>query len=352
MPAAARLALLVAVAALAAVILSTVTGVLPRVVDSVGGAVSGLAGKVLVSPSPAPTSIRVPPPPTLVAPRRPYTNQPAVTLAGTVPEQVTGHSGYIVRIYVALPDSEPVAVRDVAVGETPSFTVADLPLEKGRNDVSATIVGPGGESDPSPVVTVVRDVSKPTLTISTPKNGATINSPTATVTGKTQASSAVVARNEANGSSASTTADGSGRFSVKVALAAGQNAIALTATDPAGNVGTAVVTVRRGSGHLTVALTASAYRLSAAGLPKDVELRAVVTNPDGAPLANQTVTFTLTIPGVPALTGDALTDASGMAKFRTTIPAGATIGSGLGTAFVSVPILGDASGRVSLTITK
>jgi hypothetical protein len=70
----------------------------------------------------------------------------------------------------------------------------------------------------------------------------------------------------------------------------------------------------------------------------------------GRPIAGQAVTFTLSIPGVPALTGDDVTDGSGTARYRTTIPAGATPGSGLGTAFVSTADYGDASGRISITI--
>jgi hypothetical protein len=55
---------------------------------------------------------------------------------------------------------------------------------------------------------------------------------------------------------------------------------------------------------------------------------------------------------IPALTGEDVTDGSGTATFRATIPAGATEGSGLGTAFVSTAEYGDASGRISITIVK
>ena len=78
----------------------------------------------------------------------------------------------------------------------------------------------------------------------------------------------------------------------------------------------------------------------------------MLTDPDGRAVAGQLITFTLTIPGVPAITGDDRTDASGAATFRTTIPAGASTGSGLATAFASTDELGDASGRVAITIVK
>ncbi len=285
-----------------------------------------------------------------MAPPRAYTNQPTATIVGTVPLEVVGRDGFLVRIYVALPDQEPVAVRDMAVGGTPSFVVENLPLEPGRNDVTATLVGPGGESETSPVVTYVLDTSKPKITVTSPESGATINGETATITGKTQGNSVVVARNEANGTSATVTADGKGAFTLVITLRSGDNGIALTATDPAGNIGTAVLAVRRGSGSLDLALSASAYRISAAHLPRTLELRVLVTDPDGGLLSGQLVNFTLSIPGVPAITGDGTSDETGLATFRTTIPAGATEGSGLATAFVSTLDFGEASAQISITI--
>ncbi len=352
MPIAARLALVVAVVALAAVVVTTVTGVLPRIVTSFGTALGGITDTFLKTPVPSDSLVPIPAAPTLVSPENPYTNRPTATVSGTVPLDVVGRSGYVIRIYVALPDLEPVAVRDVPVGETTSFVVDELPLETGRNDVSATLVGPGGESELSPMITFVLDRSKPKITVSSPRNGATVNGATVKITGKTQGRATVVARNEANGTAATTAAAGDGSFTLKVPLSSGKNGIALTATDLAGNVGTTVISVRRGSGDLEVAMSASAYRISAARLPRTIELRATVTDPNGKPMAGQAVTFTLTIPGVPALTGEDVTNGSGAATYRTTIPDGATQGSGLGTAFVSTLEYGDTSGRISITIIK
>jgi hypothetical protein len=352
MPLLARLALLVAIAALAVVVASTVTGVLPRVVSSFGSALGGITGTFLKTPVPSQSLAPIPAAPTLVSPQNPYTNKPTTNVAGTVPPEVVGRPGFLVRIYVALPDQQPVAVRDVGVGETTSFVVDSLTLEPGRNDVTATIVGPGGESESSPVITYVLDKTKPKITVSSPKNNATVNGATVKIAGKTQGKSTVVARNEANGTAATTTAGADGAFTLQVPLSSGTNGISLTATDPAGNVAAAVVTVRRGSGKLGIAVSSSAYQVSAARLPRGISLRALVTDPNGAPVVGQSVTFTLTIPGVPALTGEDVTDASGQATFRATIPAGATPGSGLGTAFVTTAQYGDASGRVSITIVK
>ena len=352
MPLVARVALVVAVVALAAVVFSTVTGGLPHVVSTIGTALGGIADTVIPTASPSASVAPIPPSPALVTPSNTFTNQPTTTLVGTVPLEVVGRDGYVIRVYVTLPDHEPVAVRDVAVGETPSFVVENLPLERGRNDVTATLVGPGGESEPSPIVTYVLDVSKPKVTVTEPTDGATVNAETATITGKTQGHAVVVARNEANGTSATATADPTGAFTLEVTLQPGTNGIALTATDLAGNVGTAILTVLRGSGTLDVGLSASAYRISAARLPRTIVLTARVTNPDGNALPGEMVTFTLSIPGVPVITSDSATDGSGVATFQTVIPAGATVGSGLATAFVTTVDFGEASAQISITLTE
>jgi hypothetical protein len=352
MPIVARLALVIAVVSLAGVVLATVSGALPRVVGSIGAAFGGLTDPFLATPTPAVEPIPIPPSPTLVAPEVPATNAETVTISGTVPGEIAGRSGFVVRIYIAIPDEEPVPVRDVPVGETPSFVASGLPLEKGRNDITATIVGPGGESDPSPVITYVRDTAKPKITITSPKDGATVNRANATIKGKTQAGATIVARNEANGTSATAIAKSDGTFTLKIPISPGTNGIAFTATDPAGNEATAVVSIRRGSGKLAIALSASAYRISVRSLPRSIEIEAIVTDPDGRPLRGEVVTFTFTVPGVPAITGEEVTAAGGVATFRTTIPAGATRGSGLATAFVDSAEHGEASARTSITLVR
>lgn len=352
LPLAAKAALGLAVVALGAVVLFTVVGALPGIVSTVGGAISGIAGAVLPSPSPSPTLAVVPPvSPVLDAPSQAATNQAVVTVTGSVPASVVGRrAGITIRLFVALPKKEPVKLLEVPLGETPNFTISDVPLQPGRNDFSATVVGPGGESEASPIVTYVLDKTKPKITITSPEDAATIEGPAVTIVGKTQGRSNVGARNEANGRTGIGVADGTGAFEVVVPLADGTNAISVTATDPAGNATTSVLTVRRGSGELKVVLTASSYRISAAKLPRTLELRAVVTDPSGASLAGREITFTVAIPGVPPITGPETTDASGLAVFRTSIPAGATPGSGPATAFLTTPEFGDASGRVVITI--
>ena len=114
-------------------------------------------------------------------------------------------------------------------------TVIPVQLTDGINDFTVTIVGPGGESDPSLVVRYVFDDAPPKITITSPKNNATVNSKAVEIKGKTQARTTLLARNEANGSSIAGTAESDGTFTLSVALSAGANKITIDGTDPAGN---------------------------------------------------------------------------------------------------------------------
>ena len=66
--------------------------------------------------------------------------------------------------------------------------------------------------------------------------------------------------------------------------------------------------VKRGSGKLTAKLTASTYQIKRSRLPEPITLTATVTDPDGKPLADADVTFTLSIPGIPTVTIDGKTE--------------------------------------------
>jgi len=350
---AAKAVLGLAVVALSAVVLFTILGALPRIVSTVGGIVSAIAGAVLPSPSPGPTLGIIPTSPVLDAPTEAATNQASVTVTGSVPASISGQrAGLMIRLYVALPKMVPVQVREVPLGELPTFAIPDVALQPGRNDFSATVVGPGGEGEASPIVTYVLDTTKPTLAISSPKDKTAVNGASVTIVGTTQGASTISARNEANGRTAVGAADASGSFQVLVPLADGPNAISVTATDPAGNAATAVLTVQRGTGKLKVTLTASASKISAKQLPSMLKLSAVATDPGGRSMAGRDITFMLLIPGVSPITVPETTNASGVAVFGTLIPAGATPGKGTGTAVLTTPEYGNASSDpVVITIT-
>jgi hypothetical protein len=346
-----RLVLVGAIVVLGAAVFSTATGGLGRVAGLLGASVGGFIDDISATPSPSPTEVIVSDSPLIAGPTdgEPYTNVAAVDLVLTVPADVVGRDDTTVRIYVGIGEQAPAPISELPVGDTTQLIVP-VQLSEGSNDFTATLVGPGGESEPSPVVTWILDTAPPQIVLSSPANGATVNGQAVQLVGTTQPRSALVARNEANNASATGVAGADGSFSLTLPLQPGTNGIALGATDPAGNGATTVVSILRGSGQLTAVLTASTFRVSIAQLPVEVELSAVVTDPDGRPLEGAAVTFTLSIPGIQVVTSDSTTGGDGRAVFRTTIAPGATEGSGLGTILVTTTDFGTTSDRTVINI--
>ena len=349
LPLPARLLLLTAVAALGAVTLFAWTGGIGKLVSAFGSNLTGILGTVGVVATPTPASVAVSRSPLIAAPAEPYINQAKVDLQITVPTAMTTEAGAKVRIYLALEGQQAAPIKEAAVGATPKLVVP-VDLTAGRNDFTATVIGAGGESEPSPVVTYILDGDPPTITLTAPKSGATINAATVDLVGKVQARSRLIARNESNGSTATGTSAADGSFTLVLPLGTGSNALKIAATDPAGNPGELALTVVRGTGVLAVSLSASTYRISVAALPLPISLVAVVTDPDGQPLRGATVTFSLTLPKIPAITHQGRTGADGKLTFSTTIPQGLDVGSGLATVLVTTNNFGQATGRSVITV--
>jgi hypothetical protein len=351
LPLAAQLLLGAALVALVAAVTLTAGGGLSVVVGSLGSAVGGVVGAVVATPTPSASPALALQPPTLAAPAQQYTNQPTVTLSGSLPSAFIGKAGYSIRIEVSVEGAPPVEVKEQPAPSIAAFTVSDVPLQTGRNDITARLVSVDAVSDPSAVVTYILDTTPPDVTITSPKNNATINAATVAISGRTQAGSAVSARDEANAATAHTTAGSDGAFSLTVPLADGVNGITVKATDPAGNAGSTVIGVVKGSGKLTAKLSASPSRISSSK-GANLTVRVVVTDPDGQPLAGASVQFTIQVPGLaPIQPGEVLTDATGTAQFTTAVPPGATsTQTGLATALVTTAAYGQTSARAALTI--
>lgn len=353
LPLAARLLLALAVVVLVGAVLYAATGGLSRAVASLGGTIGVVVDRLTATPTPTASVAIALDTPLLDPPAEPYTNRSTVDLSGTIPTAFVARQGFGIRIYVTLPDERPKLVREIEVGATATFRVVGVELAPGRNDFTATLVGPtGNESDPSPVVTFVLDTEPPKVTIRSPKDGAIVNQDRVEIVGKTQARSAIIARNEANGATASAAAGSDGAFAISLPLAAGTNGITVTATDPAGNSASTVVSVRRGSGQLTATLTANQYRFRQAELPAELQLELAVTDPEGRPLRGAAVLFTISIPGISPITSETVTGGDGVARFQTVIPKSAATGTGPVAALVTTDAYGSVTDRTAITITK
>jgi hypothetical protein len=322
--------------------------VLASAVRGLGDAIQSI-GSAVSSPEPTPTPL-IAQAPTIVSPDDAYTNADSVDVTVRLPPEVVGVAGYTVRLWVTLPDADPTILAEVPVGQTSTMVIPQVDLAKGRNDIQASIAGPGGESERSAIATWVRDVSKPKLTIISPSDNASTTKSSIRIKGKTQARSTVHLRNNANGASATVDADGDGLFVAQITLAAGSNTIAITTTDPAGNTNDLTLTIRKGLGKLGVVLTGSRYRFTAAALPKALRLTVLVTGPDGAPLAGASALFTVSVPGLePIVSSEITTRADGTATFSVTVPAGAMRGAGLATVLVTTDQFGTGTDRQALT---
>ncbi len=349
LPLPARFLLGVAVAALGVVVFAAATGGIGTLVTALSRSFSGFFDEILATPLPSPTAVIVADSPLIHPPTEPYTNHTTIDLDLTLPGDVVGDPNAEVRIYLALEGQSAAPIDQRPVGDTPRM-IFPVELTPGRNDFTATIIHGQTESEPSPIVTFILDTEAPPIHIISPKDGATINADTVTIQGSTQGRSSIGARNEANGISAVSTAESDGSFAISLPLEAGPNGIRISITDPAGNAAESVLTAVRGSGTLTATLTASSYRISAARLPATIQLAVLVTDPDGHPLEGASVTFSLTVPGIPPITFDATTGGDGRAAFSTTLPQSVTPGAGNATVLITTLDFGTTSGQVGITI--
>jgi bacillopeptidase F len=344
-----RILLVAAVALLGAVTFLTVSGGIGSLVGALGSSFSGLVGRVTSTPVPSATDVVVADAPVIASPTEPYTNQTSVDLELTIPAAYVGERTALIRIYLTLEGQAPAVIAEVPPAATVHLIVP-VELTAGRNDFSATIVKGSVESDHSPVVTFILDADPPVITLTSPKDGETVNGTTVTLTGTTQPRTALLARNEANGGSISGQAGSDGTFSLDLPLDPGPNGIRITGTDPAGNPGELILSVVGGSGKLSATLTASAYQVKVAALPVSLQMSVLVTDPDGHPLEGAAVTFNLTVPGIPPIARDVVTGGDGRATFTTTLPAGVTAGAGLATVIVATAEFGTVSAQKTITI--
>lgn len=350
-PIATRTLLALSVVILAGVAFVAASGGVGPVLSSLGSSLGSAFGRLTATALPSATELIVTDSPRIASPLQPYTNVKMVDLSVSIPAEAVGDPTAKVRVYVALEGLQSAPVVDVPVGTTSRMTIP-FELTSGRNDISATLFRGSEESDQSPIVTYILDQDPPKITVTSPKNGAAIDTPDVTVKGTTQAGTSLVVLNAGNGTSVSSVAAKDGTFEFGLSLGPGTNDITITGTDPAGNVGTAKLKLLQGSVKMSVRLTASTYRISVAKHPASIQLVVLVTDPSGAPLAHASAFFTLQIPGLAPISNSLLTGSDGRAVFTTPLVGSLTTGGGLGTVLVTSDLYGTSTDRVTLTFVK
>lgn len=350
-PLATQAILAFSVVALAAVAFFVASGGIGPLLSALGSGFGTAFGHLTATHAPTATEFIPTDSPRIAAPAKPYTNVATTELTVSVPTEVVGDSHAKVRIYLALEGLQPAPVIDVPVGTTSRMTIP-FDLTPGRNDISATLFRGDEESDQSPIVTYFLDQEPPKITVSSPKNGAAIDTFEVTVKGSTQAGTSLVALNDGNGTSIASVAGKDGKFEFGMVLAPGTNQITITGTDPAGNVGESKLKILQGSKEMRVRLTASSYRISISKHPASIQLVVIVTDPSGNPLAGASAFFTLQIPGLGPISNSLTTGSDGSAVFTTPLVGKLAKGGGLGTVLVSSDLYGESTDRVTLTFVK
>ena len=326
-------------------------GTLARAAGGLGGAVADVVAGFVGTASPGATGAPgAEPAPRLDAPTSAYTADGTVDVTGRLPSGVAGMTDATIRVYVA-----GKFVSEIDVPSTTDFRVADVPLDPGRNDVTATIVTAAGESEPSDPISITYLDGPPPIKLSSPKNGASVATATAPVRGTTRVGARVTVRNTNSGATTTVIASAQGAFAVDIGLAAGANALTVTAVDQAGNSAVVSVTVIRGSGALSAKLSFSWYSMKATKLPQSLTITVKVLDVGGRAVADGTrATFTVSPPGLPTSVSDALPTRAGVATWKLTIPPSAAALPASGLVTVSVAL---ADGRVvtasgAFTVTK
>lgn len=327
------------------------SGTLARAAGGLGGAVAdvvaGFVGTASPGVSGAPGAEAAP---RLDAPSSAYTAAAMVDISGRLPSGVAGKADATVRIYVA-----GKFVSEIEVPATTDFRVSDVPLDPGRNDVTATIVTAAGESEPSDPISITYLDGPPPIKLSAPKNGASVTTATAPVRGTTRAGARITVRNTTSSATTTVIASAQGAFAVDMGLVAGANALTVTAVDQAGNSAQIAVTVIRGSGALSAKVTLSWYSMKVNKLPQSLTVTVKVLDVGGRAVADGTLaTFTVSPPGLPTSVSDPLPMRAGVASWKLTIPPSSAALPASGLVTVSVAL---ADGRVvtatgAFTVTK
>jgi hypothetical protein len=346
-----RTLLALSISALAGATFLAASGGIGPVLSTLAAGFDAAVDRLVATPVPSPTELLPTDSPRIASPDQPFTNQPSVDLGVTVPAEAIGDPTAKVRIYVALSGLEAAPVVQVAVGTTGRLVVP-IELTTGRNDISATLIRGDEESEHSPIVTWILDQDPPKITVTSPRDGASIDSPEAIITGATQAGTTLIARNAGNATSITTVAARDGSFEFTLPLLPGENQIDIAGTDPAGNQGSTTLKLIQGNTDMQVRLRASTYRISVAHHPSSLQLTVLVTDPSGDPLAGARAFFTLQIPGLAPISNELVTAVDGRAIFTTPLVGELTTGGGIGTVLVTHDVYGESTDRVTLTFIK
>lgn len=182
-------------------------------------------------------------------------------------------------------------------GDSPASFSATVPIFDGANLIAARAVDAQGDVSLA-MITVIRDLAPPRISIELPADGADLTEPTVTVSGSVRDFAADNAGTgdlqvAVNGVSALVL---HGRFSAEISLSPGSNSLVAVATDPAGNTNSDAidVTFAAQSGGPTLERIGGGGQSGVIGAELVDPIRVRLADADGAPLANEQIVFRIT----------------------------------------------------------
>lgn len=250
------------------------------------------------SPTPPPASLE-PGRPTLTEPTEPITAAATISISGSLPQDLLDKGDAIIRILITREDGSTITGAEINMPKTAGFTVSQIPLSAGSNVIEAVVVVNGVEGTRSAPITVVRDTTAPSLTVTAPTPGEIMSGDSVTVTGKTDKDIDVQVRNETTGTVESGRSTTKGAFSIGITLRDGTNVLTITATDGAGNQTTQSVEISTSAsvGRISIVLNPGTIILSKK--PIAFRITATATDSTGAPAANVRVCMYVSADGLP-----------------------------------------------------
>jgi len=250
------------------------------------------------SPTPPPASLE-PGRPTLTEPSEPITAAATISISGSLPQDLLDKGDAIIRILITREDGSTITGAEINMPKTAGFTVSQIPLSAGSNVIEAVVVVNGVEGTRSAPITVVRDTTAPSLTVTAPTPGEIMSGDSVTVTGKTDKDIDVQVRNETTGTVESGRSTTKGAFAIGITLRDGTNVLTITATDGAGNQTTQSVEISTSAsvGRISIILNPGTIILSKK--PIAFRITATATDSTGAPAANVRVCMYVSADGLP-----------------------------------------------------
>jgi hypothetical protein len=300
---------LVFAALLAAIVLA--------IVSPSDGGTPGLTGS---GPRPSPSAV-----PTTLDTRVP-TAQPQIV----APRDNDVEAEWMIDVEVKLPDEDlPRRILDLVIlrdGEEvqsldrpeagTSVTVTDVPLpHPGQHTLTAALRGPGGLGPVSLPVTVTQDVDAPVLRITSPENEFRTYDSIVTVRGTSEPGVRLTVANEASGQDEEVSVSPTGTFETRIQLEPGRNRITVTSEDSEGlkRRERVVVVAEDGSPRLEVKVDPKS--VAASELPRRIKVSVRATDPEGQPLEEASVWFSVEGVGWEAADFEAQTNAEGRATW-------------------------------------